>query len=994
MFFRTDIINFIIFRLQILIETLMNVPLFLQKKNCCRYISLLFFFFIYIQLGAQENTIVYRDSTFKKNADTIVHPYQQTKPYYITTWEGVVPNPIASGSIKLVRQLDDKMAIIEINNQVSLDAIKQQTKIAPANDHWKLSSFVERLIEKNNTAKKEYILCGLFTNELLAELEKITGQLTILFVDEPSHSVLVRTTAKFIKDNLLSLKELIFVDLRAEPHPEISIIGYNRSFHGLNAVDYSIPGANGKNIVAGVKEQKMEETDIDLYKRILPSSIAAANTTNHATVISSIIGGAGNSFYDGRGIAYGCKFFPSSFSNLFADDITVLNANKVTVQNHSYGTIIQQFYGAEAVSYDAQSWTNKNLIHVFSAGNNGTAFATDGKYANINGFANITGNFKMAKNVITVGAIDNKGNIQAESSAGPLYDGRVAPQLIALGPNGTSDAAAIVSGTAAVMQQVYTDSNGQALPPASLIKAVLYNNAEDIYNKGIDYKTGYGLLNSYTSIKAIQQKEYDGSSLSQGQQWTKTISIPANAAQLKVTLSWTDTSASLNNNNKALINDLDLEVQELSSGTIYKPWVLSAAANIDSLTKQPIRKRDSLNTAEQVSIVFPAAGNYQIKVNAANISAFSLPFNVAYHADTLNTFYFTSPQHASDVNRDENPNPDIRWRTFVADTNQTGNLYISYNSGANWQLIKALLKIYTNQYQWPVKDTNSTAQLKMETAFGDYFSKSFIIAKLTRPNVDFLCTDSFGLSWNKHVYANSYKIYTLTDSPYLKQISSVTDTFIVLKRSLYPSLVYAVEPILSNSLPAARSMALDINQQGVKCFYKTFYYNLLDQNKLDLVLELSAARYVDSIYFELVTATGQLQFTYGSAKVIGNNLIYNQLVNNLSSGITYFRGRIKLKAGRIVYTDIINVLTSGQHPIVFYPNPSDGSNPINYVLKQGIPAYSRLQLFDMTGRLLKDISSLPDKIDISAFPSGILIYRLIGSNNDILDRGKIIIIQK
>ena len=244
---------------------------------------------------------------------------------------------------------------------------------------------------------------------------------------------------------------------------EISIIGYNRSFHGINAVDYSLPGANGKNIVAGVKEQKMDEADIDLYKRVLHSAIASPNVTNHATVISTIIGGAGNSFYDGRGIANGCRFFPSSFDNLFADDAVVLNANKVTVQNHSYGTVIQQFYGAEAVSYDVHSWLNKNFVHVFSAGNRGASFATDGKYANIAGYANLTGNFKMAKNIITVGAIDNKGNIPAESSAGPVYDGRLAPQLIALGPNGTSDAAAVVTGTIAVMQQVFADSNSQAV---------------------------------------------------------------------------------------------------------------------------------------------------------------------------------------------------------------------------------------------------------------------------------------------------------------------------------------------------------------------------------------------------------------------------------------------------------------------------------------------------------------------------------------------------
>jgi subtilisin family serine protease len=165
----------------------------------------------------------------------------------------------------------------------------------------------------------------------------------------------------------------------------------------------------------------------------------------------------------------------------------------------------------------------------------------------------------MAKNVITVGAIDNNENIPPQSSAGPLYDGRLAPQLIALGPNGTSDAAAVVSGTIAVIQQVYADSNYYLLPPASLVRALLYNTAEDVYSAGIDYKTGFGLLNSYAAIRSLQKKEYDSGTVKQDQSWTKTISVAARAAQLKVTLAWTDTAAAANNN-KALINDLDIQV--------------------------------------------------------------------------------------------------------------------------------------------------------------------------------------------------------------------------------------------------------------------------------------------------------------------------------------------------------------------------------------------------------------------------------------------------
>lgn len=963
----------------------MHKFLIYRIKNFTSYIFFLFVFSLQ-QAMAQKKEILYEDNVFTKYADANINAYSNTKPYYISVWRGAIPT-----SVKIIRRLEDRIAIIEINTQTAFDSlIRMQIKMAVANDSWKLSPSLEKLLEKNKDAGQKYILTGLNTDAMLGVLQNKSEELTILFVNRPSHSVIVKCKTKYTGDYLLPLKEVIFIDAVAEAHPETGIIGYDRSFHGINVVDYLIPGANGKNIVIGVKEQKMHEADLDLWKRVSPSPIAGTTTSNHATVIASTIGGAGNSFYDGRGIAWACTFFPSSFSNLFADDAAIMNANRVTVQNHSYGTIIQQFYGAEALSYDVLTWHNKNFVPVISSGNQGASFSIEGRYANLPGYANLTGNFKMAKNTITVGAIDNKENIPAQSSSGPLYDGRIAPQLTALGPNGTSDAAAIVSGTIAVMQQVYADSNNQALPPASLIKAILYNSTDDIYNTGIDYKTGYGLLNSYASITAIQQKKYDGGTSSQGQQWTKNISVPDNTAQLKVTLTWTDSAATVNNN-KALINDLDLEVRELSSGIVYKPWVLNTAAYIDSLVKLPVRKRDSLNTAEQVSIQLPVAGTYQVSVIGTDVSTPFMPFHIAFNTDTLNSFTFTSPRHASDVNRGENENLTLRWKAFVADTNQTGNLYISYNNGTSWQLLKQSLKIVSNQYQWQIKDTNTVAVFKMETGSDFFLSSEFIISKITRPVVDFNCADSLGLSWNKHIYANAYRIFALTDSPYLEPILTVTDTFIVLQRSVYPSLVYAVEPVLNNALPAARSVALDIRFQGVQCFYKTLNYNLLDDNKLNLMLELSAAIYADSVFFEKVSASGQLLQTYGSAKVINNNLIYSQIVNAVPAGITYLRGRIKLKSGSIVYTGIIPVLTSGKKYVWFYSNPANRNMPLKYVLQQGVPSGSQLLLFDMYGRLLKSFSSLPDKIDISKIPPGVIIYKLVNSENKTLETGKLIV---
>jgi hypothetical protein len=212
-----------------------------------------------------------------------------------------------------------------------------------------------------------------------------------------------------------------------------------------------------------------------------------------------------------------------------------------------------------------------------------------------------------------------------------------------------------------------------------------------------------------------------------------------------------------------------------------------------------------------------------------------------------------------------------------------------------------------------------------------------------------------------------------------------------MKRTTSPSLVYAVEPVLSNGLAAARSVALNIELQGVQCFYKTLNYNLLDFNRLNLLLELSAAGYADSIFFEKVTAGGQLLQTYGGAKVSSSNAMYQQLVSEVPSGITYLRGRIKLKGGAIVYTDIISVLTSGKQRILFYPNPVNRNNYLHYVLQQGTSPSSQLQLFDIFGRLLKTFASLPDNINLSGLPAGIVVYKLLNEKNETLQTGKLVI---
>jgi hypothetical protein len=961
---------------------------FIPRKNnsksllCCIVFVNLFGF-----IQAQKNTLFTEDSIYQKKYTASYNSISTSTFSYIVSFANGIPKQLTP-----LRTLTNHTAIFDENTLPQIEKLKLASQINVANNAWKYSPSLERQLQTNRSSQKKlYTISVVDYDSFLMQKNKFSkDEIEIIQYNAVAKSAIIFCTNNFLVDYIETLATVIFIDEYILPKTEVAIIGYKRNLNGISQLDYSIPNANGKNIVVGVKEQKMEVADIDLYKRVVSSTIESANTESHATTIATIIGGAGNTFYDGRGIAHACNFFSSSFNNLFADDAAILNQKKVTVQNHSYGTVIQQFYGAEALSYDAQTWGNKNLLHVFSSGNRGQLAAADGQYANLTNFANLTGNFKMAKNIITVGAIDELGNIAAASSAGPLYDGRIAPQITALGPNGTSDAAAVVSGTIAVMQQVYADSNSQTLPPAALIKAILYSTATDIYKVGIDYKTGYGLVNSYEAVKAIQQKKYELSTLTQNQIWTKNITVPANAAAVKLTLSWTDNVATVNNN-KAIINDIDVELIETATGIIYKPWVLKTQANIDSLNALPIRKRDSLNTAEQISIALPAAGNYQIKVVGTTIVNAPLPFAVAYKIDTLNTFSFTNPQHTSDVNIQEDENLQVQWKTFVADTNQLGNIFISYNGGINWELLQSNLKIYKQQYTWPIKDSNTIASFKMVTSFGSFVSKPFILSRVIRPNIDFLCADTFQLSWNKHVYATSYKILALTDSIFLKQIFTTTDTAIGINRLVSPYIVYAVEPVLSNLVPASRSVGFNIEVQGINCFYKTLNYEVLDNSVVKLILELSTATGVDSIFYERIGANGQLFNTYGATKIFNGTLLYSSLVIDLESGVHLFRARIKLKNGKSVYTDVVSILTTGEKFLYLYPNPIKADSKINFLLKGQVEKYN-LQLYTSTGVFIKNWEiQFAGNIKLPTLETGYYFYRLIDEKNRKVESGKILI---
>ena len=113
-----------------------------------------------------------------------------------------------------------------------------------------------------------------------------------------------------------------------------------------------------------------------------------------------------------------------------------------------------------------------------------------------------------ADSVISVGAVNRDGTIANFSSRGPTYDGRIKPEVCALGvsaycvrsntediyrtASGTSFSAPLAAGAAAVILSANPEWTNMQVREAIMMTASLSNSPDNIY--------GYGILNTWAAI--------------------------------------------------------------------------------------------------------------------------------------------------------------------------------------------------------------------------------------------------------------------------------------------------------------------------------------------------------------------------------------------------------------------------------------------------------------------------------------------------------------
>ncbi|MEO6631719.1 MAG: S8 family serine peptidase, partial [Mucilaginibacter sp.] len=316
--------------------------------------------------------------------------------YYLVKFKE--PVKADTKKLRLVKRVSYNFYVVASAADLSGD--KNIQEATPVGALWKATDNLLLLLQKHPSGKQSVDLSVTSPGDSAITAIKKYGEITA----RTANTVTVNIRLQRLPD-LLQEPSIIFANVTRKAHTELVINDIDLGVNQISPIADNYPAINGLGINIGIKEQRYDN-DLDLLGRSFNSFKAADITSGHATIMATLIGGNGNSFIRGLGAAPKVRLTSSDFARLMPDSTAIFKVFDIGVQNHSYGTGIENYYGAEAVAYDQQVMETDSITHVFSSGNIGTMAPATGLYNGISGVANLSGTFKQAKNVLVVGGTD------------------------------------------------------------------------------------------------------------------------------------------------------------------------------------------------------------------------------------------------------------------------------------------------------------------------------------------------------------------------------------------------------------------------------------------------------------------------------------------------------------------------------------------------------------------------------------------------------------
>jgi hypothetical protein len=780
------------------------------------------------------------------------------------------------------------------------------------------------------------------------------------------------TVTGFTPVQLAAAPGVEFVDVAdRRAHEERRLGNSDLSVNVISVVHARFPDLTGQGLTASVKELPFDADDIDLKGRVVNPVTFAKPYSDHATAMATLLGGAGNSDPLGRGAARAVRLATSDFARLLPDDATQLTQAGISVQNHSYGVGIENYYGLESQAYDQQTQQLPQLLHVFSSGNVGSSASPSGTYKDIAQFANVSGQFKMSKNTLTVGATDPSGQVAALSSRGPAYDGRIKPELVAYGEGGSSEAAALVSGISILLQQQYRDQHTGALPPAALVKAVLLNSADDLGTAEVDYLSGFGQTDALGAVSTMRAGRFFGGSAGQGADQVFRITVPAGQQQLKATLAWSDPAAAANAAT-ALVNDLDLEMVNVSTGQRWLPWALSAYPNADSLARPARRRPDHLNNAEQITLTLPAAGTYELHVRGYAVPQGPQAFSVAYEFSPPGLTW-TYPVRPDNLRPGTTAN--LRWQ-WSGPATATARLDYRPVGRPGWRVLNASVPLAGRRATWAVPDTATLAQLRLVSGSSEFVSDTFAIVRAPGLQVGYACPEEALLQWARLPGVGRYQVYQL-GATQLEPLAQKTDTTLVLGRAQVPVLYYAVASVVGGRVGQPGS-TINYTTQGTACYFRSFLPRQLVDETIRFDVILGTVSRLKSATLERQRPDDSFEAVQTISPVTSTTFTFND--QPPAAGRYLYRVRLDNVAGQQFYSGPEEAFLLRTGLIQAYPNPVLAGVPLTVVANSAAPV--AIRLYDSLGRFQRTATAegLINLIETTGLKPGLYLLQVQQDN--------------
>ena len=440
--------------------------------------------------------------------------------------------------------------------------------------------------------------------------------------------------------------------------------------YGLDGTNVRIGEWDGGDVVT---------THPDLAGRV--TTIDSGSLSDHATHVAGTMVGDGTGDPTARGMAPAAQLFTYTFAgDEVTEQVNAIGNEGISISNHSWGRTLgwhsdgmdygdtDEFgaYLADTADWDALV-RSSNLLVQKSSGNDRDdcnpmdSTDCDGALGSDGQRYDTIGPLGIAKNIVTVGAVDDAGVISGFSSSGPTDDGRIKPDIVANGTglnstwaggvelgscgvgtaycsiSGTSMSTPTVSGAVALLTQLYRQEFPPFSPRADTIKALLVNTATDMGTAGPDYLYGHGLLDAQQAADTILvgPNRMQLGAVDFGGFESYLLEVPSGTSELRLALAWVDVPGAADSTDPDLINDLDLQVFA-PDGTEFFPFTGPQGAPTDPATNSGPNRRDNV---ESTRVTSPMPGIWSVNVIGAAVpigpQIYTLVSNTSFYLGDL-----------------------------------------------------------------------------------------------------------------------------------------------------------------------------------------------------------------------------------------------------------------------------------------------------------------------------------------------------------------------